>query len=307
LENKTKRILELLEDLKSGKEVCVKSWAKKKGISERSVQRYIKEISQFYEIELYKTKQGCYELPQLDEIKKRSIDKSELRDFEKFAHLVAALSPEFLKFLGVEEKILRRIVDEKVYYLKESPIEELKSSEFLKVLKSAIKYRKVLEIEYESDKTYNFEFKPYKIVFSEGNWYLTGMSNDKINNGFKFLRLNFIKNIKETSKSFKKDREVEDFIYNFQSLFSRFKVVPFEVMVRVDKEVSRFFKAKKFLSSQAIIDEDEKGLLIRYYVTSDEEILFLAKRWLPYMKILFPSYLQEKLQELAKKILTDTF
>ncbi|MEO1958353.1 MAG: WYL domain-containing protein [Nautiliaceae bacterium] len=307
MENKTKRILELLEDLKSGKEVCVKSWAKKKGVSERSVQRYIKEISQFYEIELYKTKKGCYELPQFDEIKKRSIDKSELRDFEKFAHIVAAMSPEFLKFLGVEEKILRRIVDEKVYYLKESPIEELKSSGFLKVLKSAIKYRKVLEIEYESDKTYNFEFKPYKIVFSEGNWYLTGMSNDEINNGFKFLRLNFIKNIKETSKSFKKDKEVEDFIYNFQSLFSRFRVLPFEVIVRVDKEVSRYFKAKKFLSSQNIIDEDEKGLLIRYYVTSDEEILFLAKRWLPYMKILYPSYLQEKLQELAKKILTDTF
>jgi predicted DNA-binding transcriptional regulator YafY len=307
LENKTKRILELLEDLKSGKEICVKSWAKMKGISERSVQRYIKEISQFYEIELYKTKKGCYKLPQLDEIKKRSIDKSELRDFEKFAHLVAALSPEFLKFLGVEEKILRRIVDEKVYYLKESPVEELKSSKFLKQLKSAIKYRKVLEIEYESDKSYNFEFKPYKIVFSEGNWYLAGMSNDEINNGFKFLRLNFIKSIKETSKSFKKDKEVENFIYNFQSLFSRFKVKPFEVIVRVDKEVSRFFKAKKFLSSQNIIDEDEKGLLIRYYVTSDEEILFLAKRWLPYMKIIYPSYLQEKLQELAKKILTDTF
>ena len=307
MENKTKRILELLEDLKSGKEICVKSWAKMKGISERSVQRYIKEISQFYEIELYKTKKGCYKLPQLDEIKKRSIDKSELRDFEKFAHLVAALSPEFLKFLGVEEKILRRIVDEKVYYLKESPVEELKSSKFLKQLKSAIKYRKVLEIEYESDKSYNFEFKPYKIVFSEGNWYLAGMSNDEINNGFKFLRLNFIKSIKETSKSFKKDKEVENFIYNFQSLFSRFKVKPFEVIVRVDKEVSRFFKAKKFLSSQNIIDEDEKGLLIRYYVTSDEEILFLAKRWLPYMKIIYPSYLQEKLQELAKKILTDNF
>ena len=297
---KSKRILELLEDLKSGREICVKMWAKSKGISERSVQRYIKDIEEFYSIELYRTKKGCYKLPQLDEIKKRSIDKEELKDFEKFAHIVAALNPEFLKFLGVDEKILKKIVDVDIYFVKESPVEELKSSRFLKVLKSAIKYRKVLNIIYESDKLYTFEFKPYKIVFSEGNWYLVGVSDDNINNGFKFLRFNFIKEIKESSKTFKKDKDVESFIYTFQSLFSRFKTSSFEVTVRVDKEAKRFFKAKKFLASQRIVKEDEEGLLIKYDVTSDEEILLLAKRWLPHMKIISPFYLQQKLQKLTK-------
>jgi len=299
---KTKRILELLEDLKNNKEICVKSWAAAKGISERSVQRYLKEITEFYEIELYKTKQGCYKLLQFDEIKRKTIDKDELKDFEKFAHIVAAMSPEFLKFLGVEEKILKRIVDEKVYFVKESPVEELKNSKFLKLLKRVIKYRKVLQIRYESDKEYFFEFKPYKIVFSEGNWYLVGMSSDNINNGFKFLRLNFIKDIKELSRSFKKDKEVEEFVYNFQSLFSRFKVKPFEVIVSVDKEIGRFFKAKKFLKTQTILNENENGLIIRYYVTSDEEILMLAKKWAPHMKIISPEYLQETLKNFIKKI-----
>jgi len=299
---KTKRVLKLLEDLKSGKEVCIKSWAKNQGISERSVQRYLKDITEFYNIEICLTRKGCYKFPQFEEIRKRSIDKTEFKDFEKFAHIVAAMSPEFLKFLGVEDKILKRIVDEKVYYVKESPVEELKKSQFLKQLKSAIKYRKVVQITYESDKNYFFKFKPYKIVFSEGNWYLVGISDDDVNNGFKFLRLNFIKNIKDTSKTFKKDKEVEKFIYNFQSLFSRFKIKPFEVIVRVDKEVERFFKTKKFLKSQTILDKDENGLLIRYYITSDEEILFLAKKWLPYMKIVFPSYLQKKLEKLVKQL-----
>jgi len=78
------------------------------------------------------------------------------------------------------------------------------------------------------------EFKPYKIVFSEGNWYLCGMSEDEINNGFKFLRINFIKSIKETN-TFKKDPFVEDFIKNFDTLFSKFNTPKFDVIVKVDR------------------------------------------------------------------------
>ncbi|GAB6044532.1 hypothetical protein JCM11957_01300 [Caminibacter profundus] len=303
---KSKRLLELLEDLRKGKIICIKKWANSKNISERTLQRYLEEIREFYDIEIKRIKKGCYQVPQFDEINNRLIKKEELEDFEKFANIVAALNPKFLKFLNIDERLLKKIARDKVFYLKESPVEDLMNTknEFLKKLKSSIKYHKVLAIEYESDKRYFFEeFKPYKIVFADGNWYVAGVSNDNINNGFKFLRINFIKNIIETKKEFKPKKEVKEFIFNFQSLFSRFGITQKEVIVEVDKEAKRFFKVKKFLPSQTILNEDENLLRIRYFVTSDEEIILLAKRWLPHMKIITPAFLQQKLTEIVRKIL----
>ena len=73
----------------------------------------------------------------------------------------------------------------------------------------------------------------------------------------------------------------------------------------VDKEVQRYFKVKKFLSSQTILKETNDGLIIRYYITGENEILFLAKEWLPHMKILSPTSLQNKLQSLINEFLKD--
>ena len=128
-------------------------------------------------------------------------------------------------------------------------------------------------------------------------------SGDEINGGIKFLRLNFIKDITKNSKTFKKRKDIKEYIYNFQSLMSRFDKKPFEVVVRVDYEVARFFEKKKFLKSQLKIGDDGKGIRFKYVINNDEEILFLAKRWLPHMVIVSPKELNDKLVNMAEKFL----
>ncbi|WP_456488751.1 WYL domain-containing protein [Caminibacter pacificus] len=303
-EKKILNVLKLLKDMSEGKTICLGEYAKKFDIAIRTVQRYKSEIEEFFDEKMIMVKRGCYKYPNAEKIKSVLIDKEEIKDFEKFTALIAHLRPQMLKYLNIDKKIINKIVPENIIFIKDPIIEEFLNNRFFREIKKAIKYQQIVDIEYEAEKRYFFEnFKPYKIVFAEGNWYLCGVNDDTINNGFKFLRINFIKDIYLKSNTFKKDREVEEFIYNFDTLLSRFKQPKREVIVQVDKEVARFFKVKKFLPSQTILEENEKNLKIRYYITSDEEILFLAKRWLPHMKIISPIELQDKLTNLVKDFL----
>ncbi len=297
-------ILKILQDLKKGKTICTAEYANYLGVDRRSVQRYIEEIENFYGVEFIKPKRGCYYLPQISKIKENIIDIKENEDFEKFADILGILNKEVLEFLGIEESIVKKIIDEDIFLVKENPVEKFLKLDIYKKIKRAIKYKKVLEIEYAPDEKYHFtNVKPLKIIFAEGNWYLSALSDDDINNGFKFLRINFIKDIKETSKTFKPPKEALEFLENFQSLFSRYKVKSFEVIIEVDNEVKRYFKVKKFLPSQTIIGENEDFLTLKYYVTSEDEILLIVKKWLPFIRIKSPEFLREKLKKDLKNYL----
>jgi hypothetical protein len=293
--------LRFIKELKNG-EVCLNDFAKKNDISLRTVQRYKKEIEEFFGIDLILTKKGCYTFPDFNKIKTFLLDKNDLNEFKKFSYILSLVNPKMLKFLKIDEKIVKKFVDDKVFLIKESPVEELENVD-IEIIQKAIKRKEYLDIRYCAEKEcYFIDAKPLKIIFAEGNWYLAVLTNDKINNGFKFLRLNYIKEIKRKNKEFKTPPEAKEFLENFQTLFSKYKEPFFEVIAEVDEEVARYFKVKKFLPSQQIL-EDNGNLKISYVINNDEEILMLAKRWLPHMKIISPSYLQEKLKSLIKEFL----
>ncbi len=293
---KTALFIKFIEGLKKG--VCIKEFAARWSVTQRTVQRYLEDFIEIFEIEPKLIQKGCYQVLSLD-VDKILFSLKEAKELEEFINQVSVINPGFLKYLRIDTKLIQRFQkNNEVFLVKTSPIERIENSEIFNKAIKIVKYRKICDIEYFSDKAYFFEkFKPYKIVFNEGNFYLAGISNDEINNGFKFLRINFIRSINETSKTFKREKKVVEFLEKFQSLMSRFKEPFFEVIVEVDEEVARFFKAKKFLPSQQILEDNGK-LKIRYIVNSDEEILFLAKRWLPHMKIIYPTYLDDKLKNI---------
>jgi predicted DNA-binding transcriptional regulator YafY len=292
--------LEFIKALKKG-EVCLNEFANKFDLSLRSVQRYKNDLENFFDIKLLLTKKGCYTFLGSD-IEKVLLNKNDLNEFKKLAYILSLINPKMLKFLKIDEKIIKKFVNNDIFLIKESPVEELENID-LEILQKAIKIKDYVDIKYISNKKYFFEnVKPLKIIFAEGNWYLAVLTNDEVNNGFKFLRLNWIKGVKRKNKAFKVPMEAKEFLENFQTLFSKYKEKFFEVIVEVDKEVARYFRVKKFLPSQEILNDDE-NLKIRYVVNNEDEILLLAKRWLPYMKIISPISLDEKLQNILKKYL----
>jgi predicted DNA-binding transcriptional regulator YafY len=297
-------ILSIMKDLKNSKTICTKEYAKRFNVSIRTIQRYLEDISQFLQEEPIEVKRGCYKFLNFSKIKEHLLEPADREDFEKIAFFLNATDQKLLKYLGIDEKIIKKILKDDFLIIKSSPIEELMNFKLFKEVKRAIKYSQYIDVVYETTKKYEFEnLRAYKMVFAQGNWYLAVHSDDELNNGLKFLRLNFIKSINVKKNTFKKDKEILEFLKTFQSLMSEFGAKKQEVIVFVDKEVQRYFKVKKFLSSQTILKETNDGLIIRYYITGENEILFLAKEWLPHMKILSPASLQDKLQNLINEFL----
>jgi len=299
-------MFQLLSDMGEMKIICTDRYAEKLGVSIRTLQRYMENISDFFGVEFVQVERGCYKFLNFERIRNILIKAEEYTEFEKFINIINAINPKLLKYFNIEEKTLSKIIDDEIFYIKSSPFEEIMNFSLFSKIKKAIKYRQLVDLEYENDRYYFFDnVRPYKIMFANGNWYLIIHSDDTFNGGVKFLRLNFIKSIKLQSKTFRRKPEILDFIKNFQSLMSDYDKPRFEVIVFVDNKVERHFKVKKFLDSQTILKDTKEGLVLRYYINNDNEILLLAKKWLPHMRILSPSYLQEKLEKMAAELLND--
>ena len=191
----------------------------------------------------------------------------------------------------------------KFYEFKNKPFENFKNdSVLLKELENKIKYQKYINIEYEVDGKINkFEVKPYKIVFINENFYLAcEIEHEKLE--FAMYRLSKIKSVEDTKKTFHKNIEIEDFIKDMQTPFSSYKrdykKHMIEVVIEVDSSKAFYFKSKKYLKSQNIVKENEdKSLIVSYKITQEKEIDELIKRWIPYVKVISPISLKEKIHK----------
>jgi hypothetical protein len=183
-----------------------------------------------------------------------------------------------------------------------------KFSEHLNILKSCVKNSNMMNILYEHNKKETFyeELKPYKILFMNDNYYLACESNGKYK--FIMLRISNIKNIYVLEKTFSYNMELLDFVENIQTPFAKYeedyKEKLIKVLIEVDKSKVLFFENKKFLPSQKMVDRLENdNLLLSFLVTQELEIEELIKKWLPYLKVIEPLSLDEKIKSDIKKYL----
>lgn len=181
-------------------------------------------------------------------------------------------------------------------------------TENLNILKDCIKNTNLINILYDHNKReiYYDELRPYKILFMNDNYYLACESRAKYK--FIMLRINSILNISILEKTFSYDMELLDFVENIQTPFAKysedFKEKLINVIIDVDKTKVSFFENKKFLPSQKIVDRlDNNNLLLSFLVTQELEVEDLIKKWLPYLKVIEPISLDEKIKADIKKYL----
>ena len=288
--------LYLLKQLLEGNKICLKDFSLIHEVSIRTIQRYIEDIIEIFGENLLK-EGDSYSFISTHFLEKNmlSFDKKEL---EIFVDLFSLIDFEFVnRFDENTSNFLKKLQKNYScsYQIKQNAFENIFSKKTLiSDIKMAIKNKRYVNIKYFSDKEFIFEeAKLLKIIYSDGNFYIATLTNDEINNGFKFLRLNFITQIEPLKNTFHRDITAEQFLKDFQTIFSNYKKQSYEVVIEVDKSIKRFFKQKKFLSSQTIIKEEE-NLFLSYKVTNDMEILPLVKKWLPLIKIVSPDRTKDR-------------
>ncbi len=121
-------------------------------------------------------------------------------------------------------------------------------------------------------------------------------------------RLSKIKSIEDTPKTYHKNIEIEDFIKDIQTPFSfykrDYKKHLINVVLEVDKSKAYYFENKKYLKSQEKLKTLDNGnLFLSFKVTQEMEIEELIKRWIPFVKVIEPISLKDKIESDLKSYL----
>jgi len=307
--NQAQRVLEILKLLKT-QEICTHKLSEHFETDKRTIQRDIKILKEFLEDELISTKKGYYKVLNHSCIQALISEQKETKELKEFFEFIALFDDKTLEIFDADEfSFIKQIKKEtnRLYHICENPIEKLTLNKMLEDIKNSIKYKRYIDLVYCEEKDRDFiDVKPLKIVYAKGNWYLASITkNYKTNNGFKFFRINFIKTILPKSQTFHRDISAEDFIKDFQSLFQSYSKPKYEVKIEVDKTVKRHFHVKKHLSSQKKIDEIDGNLILSYNINDDMEIIPIIKAWMPYLKVISPISLKNKIEKDIKKYLSD--
>ena len=311
--NQTTRVLELLKRFNNGQKVCIDTLSYDElweGKSEKTIRRDLDAIKEAFpnSFELIRGEKGCYKAITKDAFN-QFLDERNLSLLIQTFNI--AQRSELFKSLEIDPTD-KRIIESKlreskrIYEFKTKPFESKKDNyEFMKKLEHAIYHQEYITIQYSvKSRVEEYEVKPYKILFMHENFYLA-CEVDAINFSFSLYRISNIKEITRSTKTFHKNRDIEDFIKFMQTPFAKyqqgFREHLINVVLEVDKSKASYFRAKQFLSSQEVVETKDNGnLIVTYKVTQNMEIEELIKRWLPYVRVIEPKRLKDKLERELK-------
>jgi len=188
-----------------------------------------------------------------------------------------------------------------VYDFKSRPFENMQNHDVIKKLEHAIKFNKAIKIRYKSERSVSHcNFKPYKILFLNENFYMVGENSSK--NQFEFRRISMIEEVIYKNKTFMPHKEITDFIKTIQTPWASFGHKEMLVKLRVAKKVRRFFLFKKYLPSQEVVQTFENGdIEVHYTVTSLHELEDLVLKWLPQISIISPQGFSKMMKRTLRK------
>ncbi|MBD3824989.1 MAG: transcriptional regulator [Epsilonproteobacteria bacterium] len=203
----------------------------------------------------------------------------------------------------VQERIFNKLVRQQFispYFIKYEQLEDIDiDSPLITQLERLIEDRQITKIEFHN-RTATLEL--YKIAAFEGFWYL--FAKELEDKKTKVFKLSAIRKLIPTEKYHKTSHaKIEQLLQKVHSAFFEDGNC-FSVKIKVDANVAKYFKAKDFLQTQTIEQENQDGsLIVSFEVSHDEDVDNLIKSWIPHVELLEPQRFREKLQGELKEYL----
>lgn len=204
---------------------------------------------------------------------------------------------EVSDFDRLTSSTLKKLLNPKVfnpYYVKQEDLEDIDiDSVVVARLEDAIKYQNHVNIVIRNN---TLEVEPYKISNFDGIWYL--FAKDERDQKTKTFMISKIKKVdilpnKHTTTQSQVDQTLEKV---HSAWFEDGNC--FDVLVKVNSNISYYFKNKEFLQSQNIEEELEDGsLIVSFEVSHDEDIDNIIKSWLPDIEVLEPTRYRDKIKK----------
>lgn len=251
-------------------------------VSSKTIQRDINERLCYFPIEENSLKQ-------LKFIDGFSLNKTTLKDNEMlFVYLSLSQIKDINKnFEKTTYDIFSKLLTPRFsspYHIKANAFESIDmDSKLLNDIERAIEYKNRLFIKL---KNRELSIEPYKVVSFDGIWYLLGrdLKDEKIKTVF----IHEIIDMKLEKEKYKLDKPIDAILDNVHSAWFE-DGNQIEVIIKVNEKVSFNFKLKNILPSQEIIEEYGDGsILVKFEVSSKEDIDNTIKAWIPDIELISP-------------------
>lgn len=284
------RLTSILTQLSNYERPTMEDLSVEYNVSRRTIQRDIYDRLSHFPIEVKENKQLAFTAG-------FSLNRTKL-SIEEITTLT--LSLDMIKnaganFFDSSEHLLKKLLYKDFttpYYIKPHEFETIDvDSSLLNDLESAITTQNEVEIL----RNVTTIVQPIKVINIDGLWYLLAVDKDtkKIHNYF----ISKIKNAKMLPSKFILDEYLQNLPNKILSPFFDDEDY-FDVVVEVDSSIAHYFKLKKQLSSQKIVEEKEDGnLLVCFNVTHEEDIDNIIKSWIPHIKVVSPESFKRKIKK----------
>jgi predicted DNA-binding transcriptional regulator YafY len=274
------RLVLILTKFNSGEKFTAIELAEEFNVSTRTIQKDLNERLSFLPIEKY----GKYY-----SMAGYVLGKLSYEDIKNFATLcgIKSLYPE------LTNEFITDILNAKLnsaYLIKNQGFEDIsyKKDEF-ELLAGAILRNSPVRFDYNKKLRV---VNPYKLINNNGIWYLLADENDKL----KTFTFSKIKNFKweDDTKIFTPKQE---FLKELEKNKSNWFTDEIEVILQIDNEAKEYFERKDVFPNQKILEQNNEYFTVSTQISYDDEILKVVKYWIPYIKIISPKYLQDKLNQ----------
>lgn len=282
------RLALILTKLNNGESFTIKELSQEFNVSIRTLQRDInerlsyipiKKVGDFYSMESY------------------ALGKLSFKDIESFA----ALSGIKSLYPSLSNEFISDILNVKLnsaYLIKNQGYEDISNKrESFELISAAIIKNSPISYVYNNK---NREVNPYKLINNEGVWYLLAEEKEQLKT-YTFSKIEKLQ-WEDRTKAFKPK---EDFLVQIESnelnWFTTDNLI--EVTLKINNKVKEYFIRKNILANQKVVEENDEYFIVSTKVSYDDEILKVVKYWLPYIRIIEPFYLKEKLNRILTKYL----
>jgi predicted DNA-binding transcriptional regulator YafY len=271
------RLVIILTKLNNGERFTIKELEEEFNITQRTLQ---KDLNERLSILPIKRDRGYYYLEEY------YLGKLNFNDIKNFATLAGIKD----LYPALDDKFIKSMLSNRLDHpclIKNHNYEDLsnKGNDFTSI-ESAISNKQIVICTYNDKQRV---LKPYKLVNKNGIWYLAADENDKL----KTYTFSKIKNLSISDEIYIPSKEFEKIIKeNSLNWFSNQKI---DVTLKIEGKAIEYFLRRKQFAKQEIIEQSKEYLIISTQVSYEEELLQVVKYWIPYMQILSPTTLQDKL------------
>lgn len=254
-----------------------------KAVSERSINRYINDISHIFDVLIEK------EAPRSGYI----IDKNNSNNISDVYKTIE---------LFEKAKFFKKLVEQTSTVLKyfSFDTDAFKGILWVDKIISAIIDKKLIKITHQAfgmkeQSIRNVE--PHLIKEYANRWYLVGL--DLSVNEFRTFGLDRILNV-ETQKVKYKTRRTDEVKAQFEHTIGLVYSKPEKVILRFEKRQSEYFKANPWHKNYTVLEDNKKGMIIEIFVSTNYELEQKILMNHNFVKVIEPKHLVDKIITLHK-------